>query len=330
MTYGARAHFQPPLRTFGDAVYEAGGALLTIGLSPHYPAGLGRWIELGAGFCGLAVITMAVTYLLEVQSSITRRDIGIIKLEYLGGRSSVGADPARAIRGDPQPRCPPGGPQRSAELVRDRQAEPHGASLADLFPVGRDRRRLACSARRPARSRPARRASDRRRPAVRPSRPAARGRASDGARALRGISGSISGRGQDEQGLAQVAQRLETAAIQCASSRTCQRWLSSAATIWVWSMRWRISGPPLDGLDPARLNRATRRRRASAPTPAHGRRSCRCRRSGAPVERVEKRPFSANQSRRIAGAAAFMTRWIGSLVWRSSASSTSSTDRPRP
>jgi hypothetical protein len=85
MTYGARAYFQPPLRSFGDAVYEAGGALLTIGLSPHYPAGPGRWIELGGGFCGLAVITMAVTYLLEVQSSITRRDIGIIKLNTSAG-----------------------------------------------------------------------------------------------------------------------------------------------------------------------------------------------------------------------------------------------------
>ena len=85
MTYGGRSHFQPPLESFGDAVYEAGGALLTIGLSPHYPVGLGRWVELGAGFCGLAVITMAVTYLLEVQSSISRRDIGIIKLNTSAG-----------------------------------------------------------------------------------------------------------------------------------------------------------------------------------------------------------------------------------------------------
>ena len=85
MTYGVRSHFTPEIRGFGDAVYEAGGALLTIGLSPHYPAGAGRWIELGAGFCGLAVMTMAVTYLLEVQSSIARRDIGIIKLNTSSG-----------------------------------------------------------------------------------------------------------------------------------------------------------------------------------------------------------------------------------------------------
>jgi len=83
--YGARSHFNPPITSFADAIYEAGGALLTIGLSPHYPGGTGRWIILAAGFCGLAVITMAVTYLLEVQSSITRRDIGIIKLNTSAG-----------------------------------------------------------------------------------------------------------------------------------------------------------------------------------------------------------------------------------------------------
>jgi hypothetical protein len=85
MVYGARAEFNSPVPSFGDAVYEAGGALLTVGLSTHYPAGTGRWVVLAAGFCGLAVITMAVTYLLEVQSSITRRDTGIIKLNTSAG-----------------------------------------------------------------------------------------------------------------------------------------------------------------------------------------------------------------------------------------------------
>ena len=85
IAYGARTHFSPPIEGFGDAVYEAGSALLTVGLSPHYPAGAGRWIILAAGFCGLAVMTMAVTYLLEVQSSISRRDIGIIKLNTSAG-----------------------------------------------------------------------------------------------------------------------------------------------------------------------------------------------------------------------------------------------------
>src|SRR5204862_7182680 len=70
---------------FGDSVYQAGSALVTVGLSAHFPYGAGRWIILAAGFCGLAVITMAVTYLLEVQSSVSRRDIGIIKLNTSAG-----------------------------------------------------------------------------------------------------------------------------------------------------------------------------------------------------------------------------------------------------
>lgn len=85
MAYGARNHFSPPLRGFGSAVYEAGSALVTVGLSGNIPEGAGRWIILAAGFCGLAVMTMAVTYLLEVQSSIARRDIGIIKLNTSAG-----------------------------------------------------------------------------------------------------------------------------------------------------------------------------------------------------------------------------------------------------
>lgn len=85
MIYALGTRFRPPVTTFGDAVYEAGTALVTVGLSPHFPAGAGRWVVLAAGFCGLAVMTMAVTYLLEVQNSITRRDIGIIKINTSAG-----------------------------------------------------------------------------------------------------------------------------------------------------------------------------------------------------------------------------------------------------
>jgi hypothetical protein len=85
MAYSLRAHFQPPLRGFGEAAYLAGSSLVTVGLSQTNPAGAARWVILGAGFCGLAVMTMAVTYLLEVQSSIARRDAGIIKLNTSAG-----------------------------------------------------------------------------------------------------------------------------------------------------------------------------------------------------------------------------------------------------
>ena len=85
MAYAVRADFEPPLRSFFDGFYIVGSSLVTVGLAESNPFGLARWIVLAAGFCGLAVMTMAVTYLLEVQSSIAKRDIGIIKLNTAAG-----------------------------------------------------------------------------------------------------------------------------------------------------------------------------------------------------------------------------------------------------
>ena len=85
MSYAARTDFDPPLRSFFDGVYIVGSSLVTVGLAESNPVGLARWIVLAAGFCGLAVMTMAVTYLLEVQSSVSKRDIGIIKLNTSAG-----------------------------------------------------------------------------------------------------------------------------------------------------------------------------------------------------------------------------------------------------
>src|SRR3954453_14189866 len=85
MSYAARTDFDPPLRSLFDGIYIVGSSLVTVGLSQSNPTGLARWIVLGAGFCGLAVMTMAVTYLLEVQGSVSKRDIGIIKLNTAAG-----------------------------------------------------------------------------------------------------------------------------------------------------------------------------------------------------------------------------------------------------
>ena len=85
MAYALRFHFRPPLKSIPDAVYMVGSSIVTIGVSEEDALGLGRWIILAAGFCGLAVMTMAVTYLLEVQGSVSRRDTGIIKLNTAAG-----------------------------------------------------------------------------------------------------------------------------------------------------------------------------------------------------------------------------------------------------
>ena len=85
MAYASARDFEPPLRSVLDGVYIVGSSLVTVGLSQSNPTGAARWVVLAAGFCGLAVMTMAVTYLLEVQSSVAKRDIGIIKLNTSAG-----------------------------------------------------------------------------------------------------------------------------------------------------------------------------------------------------------------------------------------------------
>jgi hypothetical protein len=85
MAQALRASFSPPLPTFADAIYVAGSGLATLGLSDTHALGAARWVVVAARFCGLAVMTMAVTYLLEVQSSIAGRDAGILKLQTSAG-----------------------------------------------------------------------------------------------------------------------------------------------------------------------------------------------------------------------------------------------------
>lgn len=86
MAYAARASFQPRLESLPEAIYTVGSSMTTVGPGKAETVlGVGRWILLGASFCGLAVMTMAVTYLLQVQSSIGQRDTGIIKLNTSAG-----------------------------------------------------------------------------------------------------------------------------------------------------------------------------------------------------------------------------------------------------
>ena len=92
ISWAARSQFEPSLRSFWDGLYLVGSSLVTVGLSHIHPTGAARWVVLAAGFCGLAVMTMAVTYLLEVQSSISKRDVGIIKLNTVAG------DPPSGLR----------------------------------------------------------------------------------------------------------------------------------------------------------------------------------------------------------------------------------------
>lgn len=86
MTHALRDSFDPALESFGHALYVAGGALGTIGFGHPEPRGLARGLAVVGGFCGLAVMTLAVTYLLEVQANVAQRDTGVLKIATMAGQ----------------------------------------------------------------------------------------------------------------------------------------------------------------------------------------------------------------------------------------------------
>src|SRR4051812_31892896 len=118
--FGLLAHalsgsFTPRLAGFGEAMYVAGSALATIGLGNSAASGPAAVVVVVAGLCGLAVMTMAVTYLLEVQGNIGARDRGVLKI------------------------IPPAGDPPSGLAVLERYAELGCRDeLADLLRDGRD------------------------------------------------------------------------------------------------------------------------------------------------------------------------------------------------
>ncbi|MGY4516545.1 ion channel [Lysobacter sp. HA18] len=85
MAHGARSQFTPPLEGFDAALFMAGSALTTIGTGPSHPHGLAAVVAVACGLTGLASMTMAVTYVLEVQATVHERDRGVLKISTSAG-----------------------------------------------------------------------------------------------------------------------------------------------------------------------------------------------------------------------------------------------------
>lgn len=82
--------YSPAIRTLPEALFTAGSSLVTIGESGREASGWARWGVILSGFSGLAVMTMAITYILEVQSALQRRDAALVKLSTTAGRPPTG------------------------------------------------------------------------------------------------------------------------------------------------------------------------------------------------------------------------------------------------
>lgn len=85
MVHSLSESFEPAIDGVGQALYIAAGALTTMGFGATEPLHWARGVTVIASFCGLAVMTLAVTYLIEIQSNIARRDTGVLKISTSSG-----------------------------------------------------------------------------------------------------------------------------------------------------------------------------------------------------------------------------------------------------
>jgi hypothetical protein len=85
MVLSAANSFSPAPTSFGEAMYIAASAMSTTGTGDREVEGVAAFITAAAGFTGLAVMTLAVTYLLEVQGNIAARDKGVLQMTTAAG-----------------------------------------------------------------------------------------------------------------------------------------------------------------------------------------------------------------------------------------------------
>ena len=154
MAYAARSHFEPPLESFAEALYTVGSAMMTVGPGSAETVPWRRPLDHPRrGLLRARRDDHGRHLPSEVQSSIARARHRDHQAQHLCGRPAVRPHHARTVRGDSQPGTGARCACRKPQLVRDRPPEPLRASVADLFPVGRNRRRLAGRARRHSRPR---------------------------------------------------------------------------------------------------------------------------------------------------------------------------------
>ncbi|HEX4737188.1 MAG TPA: hypothetical protein VH331_06480 [Allosphingosinicella sp.] len=94
MVHGARDQFQPHIRSFADALFQTGGAMMTLGLNGEQARGFARLIVVACGLCGLQVVTLTLTYIVQLQMALQQRDPLVIRLASVAGKP---ASPVRVL-----------------------------------------------------------------------------------------------------------------------------------------------------------------------------------------------------------------------------------------
>lgn len=74
ITHALGGYYEPKIGSYFEALFETGLAAMTLGLSGHQAHGWGRLAPVLAGLSGLLVVTLTLTYILQTQSALQRRD----------------------------------------------------------------------------------------------------------------------------------------------------------------------------------------------------------------------------------------------------------------
>jgi len=92
MMYGLRDDFHPSLPSLPEAIFQAGSGMTTLGLGTMRPTGAARALVVLAGLSGLQVVTLTLTYIVQLQMGLQARDPLVVRLATRAGR------PASPIR----------------------------------------------------------------------------------------------------------------------------------------------------------------------------------------------------------------------------------------
>jgi len=85
LMHSLRTSFTPPLRGFTDALFQTGSAMMTLGLNGPAATGWARAVVVLAGVAGLQVVTLTLTYIVQLQMALQQRDPLVLRLECRAG-----------------------------------------------------------------------------------------------------------------------------------------------------------------------------------------------------------------------------------------------------
>jgi hypothetical protein len=88
--WALRRSFTPPITEFGEAAFEIGCAMMTLGLSGHGATGWARPLVVVAGLCGLQIVTVTLSFIVQIQTALRDRDALVLKLESRAGSPPSG------------------------------------------------------------------------------------------------------------------------------------------------------------------------------------------------------------------------------------------------